>query len=245
MIVVVPMAGRGSRFTSAGIETPKPLIEVGGKPMILWALESLGNLEFSKIVFVVLAEHEKHFNVVKLLDNYKGWNTEFVFIEKVTEGQLCTVLEASHHLNAEEDLLIAACDSLIVSDLETDLKHVRQSGDGLISVIDLPGDHWSFARTDADGNVVEVAEKKRISDHCSTGLYYFSTGELLQHYGKQLIDRNERTRNEFFVIPVYQKMIDDGLIVKVSHAKEMWDMGTPDAKQYFENNFTYHNKTSL
>jgi UDP-N-acetylglucosamine diphosphorylase / glucose-1-phosphate thymidylyltransferase / UDP-N-acetylgalactosamine diphosphorylase / glucosamine-1-phosphate N-acetyltransferase / galactosamine-1-phosphate N-acetyltransferase len=242
MIVVVPMAGRGSRFTSAGIETPKPLIEVAGKPMILWALESLANLQFSKIVFVILAEHEKHFNVVQLLQHYKGWNTSFVIIDKVTEGQLCTVLEASDHFNTDEDILIAACDSLIVSNIEADLLAARRACDGLISVINLPGEHWSFARTDADGNVVEVAEKRRISDNCSTGLYYFSSCAILLQYGNELIDRNERTRNEFFVIPVYQKMIDDGLVVKVSMASAMWDMGNPDAKRYFENNFK--NQTS-
>ena len=40
MIVVMPMAGRGSRYATQGYEIPKPMINVAGQPMILWALKS-------------------------------------------------------------------------------------------------------------------------------------------------------------------------------------------------------------
>ena len=33
MNIVIPMAGAGSRFSKAGFKTPKPLIDVQGKPM--------------------------------------------------------------------------------------------------------------------------------------------------------------------------------------------------------------------
>ena len=40
--IVIPLAGEGTRFSSTGIKTPKPLIVVNGKTMIEHSVESLG-----------------------------------------------------------------------------------------------------------------------------------------------------------------------------------------------------------
>lgn len=234
MVVVVPMAGRGSRFSEKGFETPKPLIEVAGQPMVKWAIKSLETVKFDRIVFVALEEHEEAYDITGMLKNYSGWRTEFVFLPDVTNGQLETVLKAQKFFDGEEDILIAAADSYILSTIGQDiLKNPKQCA-GLISVISLPGDHWSFAKTDEMERVIEVAEKKRISSHCSTGLYYFSRANDLVQQGSAMIKNDERTRGEFYVTPVYQKLIDRGKMIRISHASEMWDMGTPEAKAQFE-----------
>lgn len=235
MIVVVPMAGRGSRYSEKGFDTPKPLIEVNGKPMVHWALDSLQDLSISRLIFVALKEHEVEFGVRRLLAGYKGFNTEFIFLEDVTEGQLCTVLAAEVFFKTDEDILIAASDTFVKSSIQRDVELSNGKFDGLISVFDLPGDRWSFARTNALGNVVEVAEKKRISNLASTGLYYFSNAKNFCAIAKKMIASGERTNNEYYVIPLYQKMIDQGMRIGVSHADEVWDMGTPEAKLLFEN----------
>ena len=56
MIVVMPMAGRGSRFKNEGYTTPKPFIQVAGMPMFLWGLKSLEPIKESiqKVILVVL-----------------------------------------------------------------------------------------------------------------------------------------------------------------------------------------------
>ncbi len=239
MKIVIPMAGRGSRFADRGYETPKPLIGIAGQPMLFWALENLLAMDFSDLVFVVLQEHEAMFQVRSLIGvHLKGALPEnrihVVCIPDVTEGQLCTVLAAKHLIDSEEPLLIAASDTYIISGLQADIDARPADCAGIISVIDLPGEQWSFARTDAGGRVVQVAEKERISDHASSGLYYFSRGSDLVSFGEEMVRDQERTRGEFFVIPVYQKMIDAGRKVLLSHAEEMWDMGTPEAKTAFE-----------
>ena len=57
MKVVVPMAGRGSRFASTAGTVPKPLIPVMGRPMVSWALRSIENVLFNQIIFIALKEH--------------------------------------------------------------------------------------------------------------------------------------------------------------------------------------------
>ena len=133
-----------------------------------------------------------------------------------------------------------ASDTLVISPLLAgDIDQSLSKGwGGLISVADLPSDRWSFARTDQEGKVIEVAEKVRISDHASTGLYYFSQGKELVAKGQEMIQRREKTRGEYYVIPVYQKFIDTGKNIGISQATAVWDMGTPEAKSEFEKNIS-------
>lgn len=232
MVAVIPMAGRGSRYATKGYEIPKPLIEVAGKPMVIRALKSLEGIPVSRYVFVMLREHEEQYGIRKLISHALAENVEFVVLNDVTEGQLCTVLAAREFLSKEEDVLIASSDTFVENDLANTIKTSQY--DGIISVANLPGDHWSFARTNEVGEVVEVAEKKRISDHASTGLYYFRKAGDLIDFGDVMIEREEKTRGEYYVIPVYQKMIEAGCSIGISRASAMWDMGTPEAKANFE-----------
>ena len=232
MKVIVPMAGRGSRFHGEAYQVPKPLIEIEGKPMLYWALNSLKGLTYSEIIFVCLKEHEEQFKVSNLIRKYDA-DAIIHFIDEVTEGQLCTVLSARDYFDKDESILIISSDTWVKGNLFEDIEAFADS-DGLISVADLPGDRWSFAKTNNQGKVIEVAEKHRISDWASTGLYYFSSGRQLVHFGEQMIKNEERTRGEFYVIPVYQKMINEGMDIRISVADQMWDMGTPEAKLDFE-----------
>ncbi|MDP9341264.1 MAG: glycosyltransferase family 2 protein [Actinomycetota bacterium] len=235
MIVVVPMAGRGSRFAGHAGDLPKPLVPVAGRPMVRWALDSLAGLDPSLVVFVALAEHDARFGLGRLLREWAPpGRTEVVWLDDVTEGQLCTVLAARAFIDADEDLLVASCDTHVRSRLGRDVARRDPHCRGLISVASMRGDHWSFARLGDDGHVVEVAEKVRISEWASTGLYHFSSGREFVSIGQEMVDGGERTRGEFYVIPVYGRYIERGLQVDVSVAGEVWDMGTPAGAAAFE-----------
>jgi UDP-N-acetylglucosamine diphosphorylase / glucose-1-phosphate thymidylyltransferase / UDP-N-acetylgalactosamine diphosphorylase / glucosamine-1-phosphate N-acetyltransferase / galactosamine-1-phosphate N-acetyltransferase len=236
VIVVVPMAGRGSRFAGHPDDLPKPLVPVAGRPMVRWALDSLEGLDPSLLVFVALAEHDARFGLGDLLREWAppASRTELVWLDDVTEGQLCTVLAARALIDLDEDLLVASCDTYVRSDLGRDVAGRDPECRGLISVARMPGDHWSFARLGPDGHVAEVAEKVRISEWASTGLYHFSSGREFVEIGQDMVDRNERTRDEFYVIPVYGRFVERGLRIDVSVADEVWDLGTPTAAAAFE-----------
>ena len=237
MKVVVPMAGRGSRFANTAGTIPKPLISVMGRPMVSWALKSIENVPFSQIIFIALKEHDEKFQVRKVLTSAMERPFELLLLDGITEGQLCTVLEAKFHINTDEDLLIISSDTYVISDIG---KHIGQRGRdcaGLISVASLPGNQWSFAQTDENGKVIRVAEKERISDFASTGLYYFSNGRIFVERAEEVVSRGERTKNEFYVIPLYQKYIDRGEVIGISPAKQLFDMGNPEALRASESIF--------
>lgn len=232
MIVVMPMAGRGSRFSNKGYQTPKPLIQVDGIPMFVRSLGSLGDLVYEQLVIISLKEHEETYRVSDLIDKYlPSKPVKLILIDEVTDGQLCTVLLASEQF-INKPVLVMASDTLVEGKIDSDIRNLGDAK-GLISVINLPGDAWSFARTNEEGIVVEVQEKIRISEHASTGLYFFSSGDELIYFGNEMIRNNERSRGEFFVIPVYQKLIQAGFPIKITKAKNMWDMGTPESLNRF------------
>lgn len=234
MKIIVPMAGRGSRLAGPLAQPPKPLLPVAGRPMIAWALQSLTGVVYSRIVFVALREHEEKWGVTQQVRELAGADADVVLLPEVTEGQLCTVLAAREFLTDDEDFLIASSDTYIVSDLESAIRDRLPDCHGIISVADMPGDRWSFARVNAANRVVEVAEKIRISNHASTGLYYFSSGREFTTVADEIIRNGEKVRGEYYVIPVYSKFVARGWPVEISQAREMWDMGTPEAKRAFE-----------
>ncbi|MBX3083446.1 MAG: glycosyltransferase family 2 protein [Anaerolineae bacterium] len=234
MKVVIPMAGRGSRFANQGLTVPKPLIEVAdGKSIFLWALESIRAVTYSQLIFIILREHDEQFQLQAMLRSTFGADIGVVVLDDVTEGQLCTVVTAREWIDTDEDVLVISSDTYVVSSIGEDIRNRKPDCTGIISVASMPGEQWSFARTDPSGRVVEVTEKVRISDHASTGMYYFSNGHQLVTIADAMIRNNERTRGEFYVMPVYQKYIERGWRVEISQATEMWDMGNPAALAAF------------
>lgn len=239
MNIVMPMAGRGSRFREIGIETPKPLIDVRGRPMYTWAMDSLPLGLANRLIFVCQNEHLRDHGLRADIESRYGGNHELVFVglDGVTEGQACTVLAAREYLDSDEPLVIYNADTYCRTDLASELAHLPASVAGVLSVFRAPGDKWSFARTDAQGRVVETAEKRRISDWATTGLYHFSSSREFVRAAQAMIDANERENREFYVAPVYNRLIRAGAEVRLSEAQEVWVLGTPEDLDHFERNY--------
>ncbi len=238
MNIVMPMAGRGSRFAQIGIDTPKPLINVRGRPMYAWAMDSLPLELANRVIFICLQEHLQQ----RALDDdirgrFKRWKPEIIALDEVTGGQACTVLMAAGRIDNDEPLLIYNADTYCRTGLSRRLPQLPPEVAGLIGVFRFPGETWSFARADADGRVLETAEKRRISDWASTGLYYFRRGRDFVEHARQMIDGNERVNGEFYVAPVYNRMIAAGAEVFIDPAEEVWVLGSPEDLQYFQDHY--------
>lgn len=238
MIAVMPMAGRGSRFADIGIATPKPLIDVRGRPMYSWAMDSLPLGLVEKVVFVCLREHLDQCNLQEDIENrYADLNPVIIGLDEVTEGQACTVLVARDHIDNDKPLLIYNADTYCRTNLEQTLPALQAKADGLLSVFQAPGDKWSFARTNDEGRVVETAEKKRISQWACTGLYHFSRGSDFVRHADEMIAENQRTNKEFYVAPLYNRLIADGANIRIDEALEVWVLGTPEDLEHFNKNY--------
>ncbi|MBX7167442.1 MAG: glycosyltransferase family 2 protein [Pirellulales bacterium] len=238
MIAVMPMAGRGSRFADVGIATPKPLIPVRGKPMYAWAMDSLPLSLVERVVFICLREHlEGRALRDDIQERYGDLDPVIIGLDHVTEGQACTVLVARELINTDEPLLIYNADTYCRTSLEETLPGLSPSVAGLLGVFEAPGDKWSFARTDETGRVVETSEKRRISPWACTGLYHFARGHDFVAQAEAMIAANDRVNNEFYVAPVYNRLIAQGAEIRLDVAREVWVLGTPEDLAYFEANY--------
>lgn len=209
--IVIPMAGAGSRFAKAGYKKPKPFIDVLGKPMICHVLDNL-NMPGAKFILLARKEHyESEPQTIKWIkDNY---NVEFVLIEKLTEGAACTVLHAHRLINNDTPLMIANSDQIVdmnIEDYVNDSKARKLDGSVLCFIDPELNPKWSFAKLDNDGLITEIREKQPISDEATVGIYYFEKGSSFVKNAIDMIVRNERVNNEFYVAPVYNYAIASG-----------------------------------
>jgi dTDP-glucose pyrophosphorylase len=233
--IVIPMAGRGKRFADVGHLVPKPLIPVFGKPMYSWAVDGLPLDPTTRLIFVCLKEHLDGSNLERdIQTRYAPHNPAVIALDQVTEGQACTVLMARPYINSAEELIIYNADTHYQTSIRQALMTSLQSADGVLDVFRAEGDHWSFARTDDTGRVVECAEKKRISEWATTGLYYFRSGSDFVKHAEAMIAANERTKGEFYVVPIYNRMIAAGCDIRINPVTDVWVLGTPEELAVFE-----------
>lgn len=237
MHVVVTMAGLGSRFRARGYSVPKYAIEVRGRTMFAWAMESLRNfLGAGTATFVVRAEDRPEEFIRRELRPFGVNDPAVVALDHVTDGQATTVLLTLPSLRERDPagpLLVYNIDTFV----EPDFLHPRDvRGDGWVPCFPGRGDAWSFFRTDAHDRVVEAREKVRVSEHCSIGLYHFASVDLYEDtyrafYGAGTPD----DLRERYVAPMYQHLVDAGrpLWIQRVPASAVHPLGTPEEVEAF------------
>lgn len=232
--VLIPMAGAGSRFEQAGYTFPKPLIDVKGRPMIQVVTDNL-NIK-ANYIYVVQKEHRKKYNLDTLLDLITP-GCKIVEVDGVTEGAACTALLAKKHIDNDNPLFFANSDQFVEWDSNEFMYKMNETeADGGIVTFKATHPKWSFAKIDENGLVTEVAEKNPISNLATVGFYYWKNGSDFVKYAEEMIEKDIRVNNEFYVCPVFNQAIQDGKQIRTFDIKGMWGLGTPeDLNNYLEN----------
>jgi HAD superfamily hydrolase (TIGR01509 family) len=233
--VLIPMAGAGSRFEQAGYTFPKPLIEVKNKPMIQVVIENL-NLD-ANYIYVVQKAHREKYNLDTLL-NLLTPGCKIVETDGLTEGAACTALLAKEYIDNDNPLFFANSDQFVEWD-SNEFMYKMQETDADGGIVSFTATHpkWSFAKVDERGLVTEVAEKNPISDIATVGYYYWKHGSDFVKYAEQMIEKNIRVNNEFYVCPVFNQAIEDCKEIRTFNTTGMWGLGTPEDLNYYLENY--------
>jgi NDP-sugar pyrophosphorylase family protein len=226
--VVIAMAGRGSRFADAGWATPKPLIPVNGVPMYELVARSLPITGDDHLIFVALAEHLGN-GLAAAIQSAFGSAADVVALDDVTGGQSETVLLGLAKADRTRPLLVHNADTIS----PFNRAELFNDADGALVVFRAPGDHWSFARLGEGNEVVQVAEKRRISEWASTGAYFFRTGELFEQLATSAINDRRAAGGEYYVAPLYDDLLRSGGRVIAIEATEVKVLGTPAELQAY------------
>ena len=233
--VVITMAGEGSRFKKAGFDQPKFMIKAKGLPLFLWSLLSLSEFIKAGSRFTFIAQKQvraegfirDHCRLLGI------GRVKVIEIDGLTDGQATTALLAGEAWEPEAPLAIYNIDTYVEPGL---MNPGDARGQGWIPCFDAPGDHWSFVKLGPDDAAVEVREKQRISDHCTVGLYWFSSCGLYQRaYHDYYQDGRAAQAKERYVAPLYNQIIQDGGSVHISSIprEQVHVLGTPEELREF------------
>lgn len=237
--IVVPMAGRGSRFSEAGFEKPKPLIDVADVPMIQLVISNLLPAEEHRFIFICQESHLEKYEMEQILRSLSP-SCEIVPVNGVTQGAACTVLLAKELIDNGEPLMIANSDQWVDIDINEYLRSIPSTIDGLIMTMQSSDSKWSYARLTLAGNVCEVVEKKVVSQNATVGIYNFQRGCDFVRGAESMIERNLRSNGEFYVAPVYNMLTELGSEIRCfdigPEGDRMHGLGTPsDLRSFLAN----------
>ncbi len=235
--IVITMAGRGSRFTKAGYTQPKYAIEAHGKTLFDWSMRSLENFfhKDNRYVFVCLKENQSSEFVYAACKKLGLHNVSIVELDELTDGQATSALLSKQHWQLDAPLLIYNIDTY-VNPRVLNPRDIKPGSQAWVPCFQVPGDHWSFVKINDEGWAVDCAEKTRISDYASIGLYWFSRAEeYIEAYETFFSDPANLVKGERYVAPMYRYYIDHGKPLSIVDlpVKDVHVLGTPDELHVF------------
>lgn len=230
--IVVPMAGRGSRFAQAGYKLPKLLIDIHGRPMIEYVTKNITPDCTHRFIYICQQEHLEKYDLKPQLERIAP-GCVIVTVDHITEGAACTVLLAEKYIDNSDPMMIANSDQFVDTDINSYLS-AMQAHDGLIMTMPANDPKWSYIKYDNDGFVTLVREKEVISNQATVGIYNYLHGADFVRYAHQMIEKNIRVNGEFYVAPVYNEMIEAGKkIVFCDVGEKMHGLGIPEDLEAF------------
>jgi len=230
--LLIPMVGRGQRFRDEGFTLPKQLIQVGHQQMIDWSMSCIKTEECNQI-FVIRRDTVDNNKMDDVLRSKFGDDIAIVIAEEETEGTVCSCLLAEEYIDNDLPLSITTLDMYF--EPHFDPSKVVDS-DGVVLTFDADNPAYSYSKLGDDGYVIRTAEKEVISNHAHAGLYHFAKGSDFVRLSKEMIEKNIRVKNEFYVAPLYNLFIEEGMKISIQPIDRLWSMGTPDERRYFLEN---------
>ncbi len=230
MKIIVPMAGRGSRLRPHTLTVPKPLVPVGGKPIVHRLVEDIARVcdeAVEEIAFIIGdfgAEVERELKEVAASLGAKG----SIYHQDEALGTAHAILCAKESLSG--NLVVAFADTLFKADFKLDA-----DADGIIWVnqIDDPS-AFGVVKLDDNQVITDFVEKPQtfVSDLAIIGIYYFKDGENLKNELQYLIDNDIKDKGEYQLTNALENMKNKGVRFKTGEVKEWLDCGNKNATVY-------------
>ena len=250
MKIIIPMSGSGNRFIKGGYTTPKPLIEVDGKPMIEHVVNLFpGETQF---VFGCKDEHLEKTNMREILTRIApqgkiiSMPSSKVVNGKTLKGPVFATSLLFDEIDDNEEVIVNYCDFSTYWDYQDFLKHTRsRHANGAIPSYKgfhphmLGSTNYAFIRDDKQW-LQEIKEKEpftdnRMQEYASNGTYYFSKGLYVKKYFQELMDLDINLKGEFYVSLIYNLMQRDGLKTSVYEIQHMLQWGIPEDVAIYQN----------
>lgn len=230
--LLIPLAGKGQRMIDGGYVFPKPLIMAGDKHIIDYSVNSIDTTNCN-LIFIVRRDHVCNFSIDKALKNKYGEDITIVIAEHNTDGSVSSCCLAKQYIDNDIPLIVF-CPDVYFEPMFVPTDDIFQY-DGLILTFKANSPNYSYVQQDKNNTVVATAEKIVISDNASVGVYCFKSGKSFLRLAELAVNSELKSKNEYYVCPLYNILIANGGIVKTQQVPIMYVMGTPDEMKFFTN----------
>lgn len=221
------MAGMGKRMRPHTLTVPKPLIPVGGKPIVYRLVEDLAamvNEPIEEIGFIIGdfgSAVEANLLEIAAQVGAKGK----IYYQHEALGTAHAILCAAESLN--DHVIVAFADTLFYADFTIDTEQ-----DGVIWTKRIPNpEQFGVVETDPTGEVKKFWEKPAdfVSDEAIIGIYYFRDGAVLRSELQYLIDNDVRVKGEYQLTDALENMLNKGARFRTATVTHWLDCGNKDA----------------
>ena len=235
MNILFPVGGKGERFQNK-FRTPKPLVEVNGKTLLEWSIETLGLS--GQYIFVVLEYQEPEFNTQ--IENIIMSSKPKAIILKIKEptlGSAFTCLVSEKYINNDDELIITNCDQYLNWDFQNFITFLEEEKpDASVSIYDhgdvVVGEKspYCFVKTDDSGKITEFKEKFAISELSMNGIHYWKRGSDFVRSCKKMIDHSITVNGEYYLSGSFNFLISEGSRIMPFRMNkgEFYSLGTPE-----------------
>lgn len=209
MQILVPLATQSPFFKQEDYHFPKPLVEISGVPMIERVVDGLKPLDpDARFIFVIRRDDAAGFSLDRSLDIISEGHGTIVQLGAETQGSLCTCMMAIDEFNMDEALIISNGDQIIDADLRAIIADFqRKEVDAGVVTFDSVHPRWSYVSLDADGYVLQAAEKRVISRNAVAGIYYFKTAATFVAAAKSCIESGASHQGLYYIAPALNEII--------------------------------------
>lgn len=236
---IMPMAGRGSRFSKSGFDLPKPLIEIYNKPFFYWSTQSVRKfVELVSLDFVVLQEHIDKYNIDKKIKVYFP-EARIHTLPEVTKGAVVTCMKGVEDIDDGYPVLFNDSDHLFKCSGFNDFctHNFNEKIDGILLTFRSDEPKFSFVEKNEYGNVVRTIEKEVVSDEAICGCYYFRNKALFLKSAKEYLTKCGYS--EYFMSGIYNVMLNHNLCVKSFITDFHVPFGVPEEYEEAKNDIKY------
>jgi len=240
MQYVIPAAGDGRRFAEKGFLDPKPLIKLHEIPLIVWVI---ANFSFKKedTLLIVGRSNSGLDSIVKDYCNNLDLEINFLFLDKLTDGAARTVDLAAECLVQNKPMIVANSDQYISTSIEKYLQISKSDlYDGTVMTMKATSDKWSYVLTNDEDEIIQIEEKKEISNDATVGIYGWQKVSDFHQSFLETVKNKQTVNGEYYLAPTYNNLIKNGKKIKkvdIGEVKKVvHGLGTPDDFQSFKDN---------
>lgn len=230
LTLIIPAAGRGSRFKKNGITTPKPLIELNDRPFFWWAAESIRQKTLvNELIFVVLEEHVTQFSIDTEIKSYYP-DAKILILSEVTKGAAETALLAINTMETDGPFAINDCDhAFSLNNVNEIVSDLNSEADAALIYFNSNNPAYSYAQLDQNNKVIGTVEKEVVS-HCAiAGCYFFKNKETyINAYNQYIKNCNY---NEYFISGIYNELAKEPKSISIFELESHCAFGTPEEYQ--------------